>query len=230
MRRVRGKFPWQVSALASGLLTATVWAQAPVPLPPTGPAPVPPIGPGAASPGAWAPTTSREARRKAWCDTFIGRPADFVEPPLGFYVRENFNLMRAKANPHRFTLYRTDFLEHSDKLSPIGAARLNVMATRLPGWLGPILIEWSPDQPGLTEARRDAVVASLQGAGLPVVPERVVIGPSPYPGGLGADGVNYYNTMITRDQGAGSSYTLTPTSSSGFGFNGGGGGGGGGSQ
>ncbi len=227
MRRVRGKFHWRVGALATGLLTATVWAQPPVPIPPTGPAPGPvaPIGPATMAPGAW-PLSNREARRKAFCDTFIGRPADFVEPPLGFYLRENMNLMRAKANPHRFTLYQSDFLDGTDRLSPSGASRFNLMASRLPGWLGPITIEWSPDRPGLGEARRAAVVAALQGAGLPVIPERVLVGPSPYPGGLGADGTNYYNVMITRDQGAGASYSLTPTSSSGFGFSGGGGGGG----
>jgi hypothetical protein len=180
-------------------------------------------------PGAaprWFPQDPKAARKQWWHNTFIGRPADFVEPPLGFYLRENFNLMKAKADPHRFTLYRTDFLENSDRLSPIGASRFNLMATRLGSWLGPVVIEWSPGQPGLAEARRAAVVAALQGAGLPVVPERVVIGPSPYPGGLGADGVNYYNMMIIRDVAAGSSYSYTPTSSSGFGFGGGGGGGG----
>ena len=35
MRLVRGKIHWRVSALATGLLTATVWAQPPVPIPPT---------------------------------------------------------------------------------------------------------------------------------------------------------------------------------------------------
>jgi hypothetical protein len=170
--------------------------------------------------------TQQEARRKWWCDTFIGRPADFSEPPLGFYVRENFGVMKAKADPHRFTLYRSDFLENSDRLSPIGASRFNVMAARMPGWLGPIVLEWTPDQPALSEARRAAVVAALQNIGLPVIPERVVIGPSPYPGGLGADGQNYYNNLISRDQQAAANYSLSPTSSSGFGFSGGGGGGG----
>ena len=130
--------------------------------------------------------------------------------------RENFSLMRAKADPHRFTLYRSDFLDGSDRLSPTGAARFNLMAMRLPGWLGPVVVEWSPDEPGLAEARRTAVVAALQGAGLPVVPERVVVGPSVYPGGMGEDAVNYHNIMISRDRGAPAGYTLTPTSSSGF--------------
>lgn len=203
MWRVRGKFHWRVSALATGLLSATVCAQPPVPIPSTGP-------------DGRVPLTRREIRHKAWRDTFIGRPADFIEPPLGAYVRGNFSLMRAKADPHRFTLYRSDFLDGSDRLSPTGAARFNLMASRLPGWLGPVVVEWSPDEPGLAESRRASVVAALQGAGLPVVPERVVVGPSVYPGGMGEDAVNYHNIMISRDRGAPAGYTLSPTSSSGF--------------
>lgn len=212
MWTVRGKSPWHVGALATGLLTSTVWAQPPVPIPPSGPAP--------AAPGGAHPKTNREIRHQFWRDTFIGRPADFIEPPLGTYMRGHFSLMRAKADPHRFTLYRSDFLDGTAHLSPTGAARFNLMAARLSGWLGPIVVEWSPEEPGLADARRAAVVAALQGAGLPVVPERVVVGPSIYPGGLGEDGANYHNVMITRDQLAPASNSLTPTSSAGFGNSG----------
>ena len=73
------------------------------------------------------------------------------------------------------------------------------MANRLPGWLGPVVIEWSPDEPGMAESRRQAVIATLAATGQPVIPERVVIGASPFPGALGTDAANYYNVMITRD-------------------------------
>jgi len=53
--------------------------------------------------------------------------------------------------------------------------------------------------------------------GQPVVPERVVIGPSPYPGTLGTDAANYYNVMITRDLAAPSGLLLTPNSAGTFG-------------
>jgi hypothetical protein len=105
--------------------------------------------------------------------------------------------------------------------------RFNLMAARLPGWLGPVIIEWSPDEPGLDQSRRQAVLATLAATGQVVVPERVVIGPPLYPGTLGTDGANYYNVMITRDLAAPSSYTLSPTSVSAFaGVIGGGAGGG----
>ena len=86
----------------------------------------------------------------------IGYPENFVEPPLGHYVNEQFTVQVAKADPHRFTLYRSDFLPGTSQFSPIGASRFNIMATRMPGWLGPITIEWTPDQPELAQrgARR----------------------------------------------------------------------------
>ena len=118
----------------------------------------------------------------------IGYPEEFYEPPMGHYVNTQFNIMKAKANPHRFTLYRTDFLANSNQFSPVGATRLNLMASRLGGWQGPIVIEWSPDEPGMGRGRgRAAVISTFERAGIPIGPERVVVGPSPYPGGLGAD-------------------------------------------
>jgi hypothetical protein len=162
-------------------------------------------------------------------DHYIGRPDMFYEPPPGYFVRNQFGMMKAKTDPHRFTLYRTDFLPGTARFSPPGAIRVSQISARLPGWLGPVVVEGTPDEPGMSEARRAAVLAALAATGQPVIPERVIIGPSPYPGTLGTDGANYYNVMITRDFAAPSSYTLSPTSSNiGFGVGGGGGGGGGG--
>jgi hypothetical protein len=167
-------------------------------------------------------------RHSRWNDAFIGRHDMFYEPPPGYYARNTFGMMKAKADPHRFMLYRTDFLAGSTQLSPQGAMRFNLMASRLPGWLGPVIVEGTPDQPGMAEARRQAVLATLAAVGQPVIPERVLIGPSLYPGTLGTDGANYYNVMITRDVSAPSSWILSPNSAGTFSSAGGGGGGGGG--
>ena len=130
-------------------------------------------------------------------DKLIGYPENFIEPPLGYYVREQMTMQVAKADPHRFTLYRTDFLPGTDRFSPTGASRFNLMYSRLHGWLGPVTVEWTPDEPGLAEARRQVVLATLQTAGRPIIPERVVIGPSPYPGSHAASRpVNNFNNMI----------------------------------
>ncbi|HEU5118819.1 MAG TPA: hypothetical protein VFT74_19660, partial [Isosphaeraceae bacterium] len=129
----------------------------------------------------------------------------------------NMTTMTHKADLHTFTLYRSDFLSGTTTLSPAGAQRLSFLASRLPRWGGPVVVEWTPDQPGLDAARRDAVATLLTGANLPVTPTRLVVGPSPYPGLLGVDSANNYDTLITRDLAAPRAYSLTPTSTADFG-------------
>jgi hypothetical protein len=150
-------------------------------------------------------------------DKFVGYPDTFREPPLGYYVKGQMTVQVAKADPHRFTLYKTDFLPGTNILSPIGASRFNIMASRLCGWPGPVMIEWTPDEPAVALARRQAVLAMLQKTGQPVIPARVVIGPSPYPGGLGVEPPNFYNNMTIRSQMAGPTWTLPPLVSTDFG-------------
>jgi hypothetical protein len=219
MRTGRRRRYLRTGALAAGLLAGASSAWAQPPYLPVGPAPLV-EGPFVAG--------DRPPLGKRLHDAFIGRPDMFYEPPPGYYARSAFGTMKAKADPHRFTLYRSDFLPGTNRLSPVGATRFNLIASRLPGWLGPVVIEWSPDEPGLAEARRQAVLATLASTGRPVIPERVVIGPSPFPGSLGTDSANNYNVMITRDQAAPSAYTLTPNSAAGFAAAIGGGGGTGG--
>jgi hypothetical protein len=144
-------------------------------------------------------------------DKFIGYPQTFVEPPLGYYVNEQFAVQVAKANTHRFTLYRSDFLPGTTEFSPSGASRFNIMAARMPGWTGPIMVEWTPGAPALAEERRVAVLETMRNAGMPLVAERVVIGPSPYPGAMGVEAVNHSGNIILRNGGAAPVFPLPPT-------------------
>jgi hypothetical protein len=143
-------------------------------------------------------------------DRFIGDPATFHEPPLGSYVREQFAIQTSKADQHRFMLYKTDFLPGEDKFSPTGASRFNLMYGRLPGWIGPITVEWTPDQPELAESRRRAVLDTMTRAGRPLPDERVVIGPSFYPGQLGTEAANNQGNIFSRSQRAAMGYSLSP--------------------
>ncbi len=215
MRKLRAIILSTTGSLASGLFVAAVCAQDPAPLPPTGPAPLPASVTCVQQQGPIGRAMSHTKR--VLKENLIGYPQEFVEPPVGFYNNEIFGLMKMKANPHRYTLYRTDFLAGTDRLSPNGAGRFNLMAARLRTGLAPVTIEWSPDEPGLAEARRVAVITLLQQGGFPVIPERVVIGPSPYPGGLGSDSEIYHPTMLSRDGKAATSYSTTPSSGGGFG-------------
>jgi hypothetical protein len=153
-------------------------------------------------------------------ERFIGDPDTFREPPLGTYVREQFAVQAAKADQHRFMLYKSDFLPGENRFSPTGASRFNLMYGRMPGWIGPITIEWTPDEPGLAESRRRAVLETLARAGRPLPAERVVIGPSSFPGQMGTEAANNQGNIISRSQGAAATYSLTPTPG-GAGFSGG---------
>jgi hypothetical protein len=212
----RGLIVWSGGGLASGLLAAGVWAQSPVPA--SGPAPA----------GYCEPARPGPIRRafghtyRVLQDNFIGYPSEFIEPPPGFYVNETLAVMKAKADPHRFTLYRTDFLDGTDKLSPVGASRFNIMAPRIVTWPGPVLIEWVPENPGLAESRRQAVLALLNGGGIAMIPERVAVGPTPFPGNFGTHSANSYNVLLGREQSAPSQYSLPPAASASFGGGGGG--------
>jgi hypothetical protein len=150
-------------------------------------------------------------------DKFIGYPDAFIEPPLGSYVRRQFTVQVAKADPHRWTLYHSDFLPGTDRFSPIGASRLNLMVARGPGSAGPFLIEWTPDRPELAEARRLAVLAALGQAGRPIPADRVVIGPSPYPGAMGVEALGLYGNIVGRSQAAAQTFPLSPTVSANMG-------------
>jgi hypothetical protein len=150
-------------------------------------------------------------------DKFVGYPQNFIEPPLGYYVNEQLAVQVAKADPHRFTLYRSDFLPGTSLFSPIGASRYNIMQTRIPGWSGPVTIEWTPEQPELAESRRQAILDTLAKAGKPIVAERVVIAPSPYPGAMGVEAANNFTNVLGRSQMAAPSFPLPPNVSANMG-------------
>jgi len=194
--------------------------------------PSPPAGPvAAADPPATATAPATEAPQPQVCtkrgrlhrmfhhtahtlqDDFIGYPPAFVEPPLGYYLNRQLAVQVSKADMHRFTVYQTDFLPDTDRFSPTGASRFNLMYGRLPAWQGPIFVEWTPDQPELAEARRKAILATLATAGAPIAPERVVIGPPTYPGAFGTEAAGHFNNTITRSESASINFPLTPNES-----------------
>jgi hypothetical protein len=150
-------------------------------------------------------------------DKMIGYPENFVEPPFGYYVNEQLAVQVGKADPHRFTLYRSDFLPGTSLFSPVGASRYNIMAVRMPGWVGPITIEWTPEQPELARSRRQAIADRLRQAGQPLLADRVVVGPSPYPGAIGVEAINNYSNTIQRSQMSAPTFQLPPIESASMG-------------
>ncbi|MFI5458710.1 MAG: hypothetical protein ACHRXM_25050 [Isosphaerales bacterium] len=144
-------------------------------------------------------------------DKFVGYPDTFKEPPLGYYITEQLGVQVAKADTHRFTLYRSDFLPETSLFSPNGASRFNIMFARFPSWLGPISVEWTPEQPALAQSRRQAILDTMRQAGQPILAQRVVIIPSPYPGAVGTEASNNYSNTVIRSQGAAQTFALPPT-------------------
>jgi hypothetical protein len=191
---------WSSAAMVVGLLAGRVWAQPPD------------IAPGQPQTYNRKGPIHRMLHHTGWelQDKFIGYPETFIEPPLGYYVREQFSIQVAKADHHRFMLYKSDFLPGTAQFSPTGASRFNLMYSRLAGWVGPITVEWTPDQPGLAESRRQVVLATLNRAGRPIIADRVIIGPSPYPGEWGTEAANGFNNVIIRNQLPAQNYPLSP--------------------
>ena len=155
--------------------------------------------------------------RTALQSKFVGYPAYFAEPALGWSLYQNMGRQKNKADVHTFTLYRSDFMAGTAELSPGGARRLSFLAGRLGAWPGPVVIEWTPDQPGLAEGRRAAVALALQTANLGVDPGRVIVGPSAYRGITGIDAGNNHDALIFRSYTAPRSYSVSPTSTAEFG-------------
>jgi hypothetical protein len=214
MRHGRSHKLWRGMLLTAGLASPAI-GRAQVPLPPTGPSPSPVaraacghIHNAGHPPGPLCRFTRHV--KSTVKDKMIGYPEYFVEPPLGSAVRDVNCLMTARAESHTFTLYRSDFASGTATLTPAGAHRLTAMANRLPRWLGPVVVEWTPDAPGLAEARRDAILNSLVQAGLPVGPERVVVGPSPFNGLNGDEAAIAYQIYLNRAGRAPAAYSLTP--------------------
>ena len=201
------RWSWIVGILL--LLASPASAQTP---------PEPPVQPLAEPPGP-APVCSRRGRLHRMFhhsahtlqDKMIGYPESFVEPPLGHFINEQFAVQVAKADPHRFTLYRSDFLPGTSLFSPNGASRYNIMAPRMPGWVGPITVEWTPEQPELAQSRRQAIADRLRKAGQPILADRVVVGPSPYPGAMGTEAANNFTNTVTRSQMSAPVFALPPT-------------------
>jgi hypothetical protein len=112
-----------------------------------------------------------------------GYPEEFEAPPLGHFVKSHFRTMVANGEIAQMVLYRYDFVEGQEFLNLHGRDQLVKIANAVSTIHAPIIIERTPDCPQLAEMRRHAVLNVLLQNGVPVTPERIVIG-VPIPNGL----------------------------------------------
>jgi hypothetical protein len=162
---------------AGGEPTTVLPAPKPAPAeaaaPPAVPAPA--AAPPPASPGE-PPTTGWARCKKGLRECFLGFREEFLAPPLGHFVYEHGKTMVANGDAARMVLYAYDFEEGCDRLNVRGHDQLVKICAMMPQNFYPLVIERTPCQPGLAEARRLAVLNQLAQGPFPVPPERVVVG------------------------------------------------------
>jgi hypothetical protein len=158
-----------------------------------------PAAPSCAAPVAGGGLVARTGHRGDCQAKMWGYPEEFLAPPLGAVMAANFRPMVANGQAADLVLFRMDFLHGCESLNAHGADRLARMASQLGHLPFPIIIERTPE-PGLAETRRAAVLALLAREGVPVPPERVIIGPRLSVGLTGPDAMRvqqYY--LINSD-------------------------------
>ena len=156
-------------------------------------------------------------------DKFWGYPWEFDDAPLGAAVEAHLTVQIAGGQAARMILYQYDFIPLSDQLKPRGKGELARIAYCVPSTFCPILVEPTPGQPKLDEARRQTVWRELASSPYPVPSERVVIG-RPLTRGLGGAEalVNDRNRLMqTLSRGAGAGGGAGSISGSGSGASGG---------
>ncbi len=112
-----------------------------------------------------------------------GYPEEFCAPPMGHFVKSLFRTMVANGEIAQMVLYRYDFVDGHEILNLRGRDQLVKIANAVCTINAPIIIERTPEHPELAEMRRQAVLNVLLQNGVPVTPERIVIG-VPIPNGL----------------------------------------------
>ena len=123
------------------------------------------------------PCTGAGQSRHARCQAnFWGYPEEFIPVPLGGAIYDHFRTQVANGEAARMVLYHFDFLCGSSALNLRGNDQLGKIALLLKNNTCPIIIERTPDQPALAEARRLAVLQVLGGHGIAINPRRVVVG------------------------------------------------------
>ncbi len=180
-----------------------------------------------------APSQSWWKRCKMRFRACFGYESEFDAVPLGAFVDAAYRTHIANGEAARMVLYHYDFVGQTASLNTHGQDGLAKIAT-LAGCNGfPIIIERTPMNPALAEARRLAVINRLAGQGFVLPPERVVVG-APVANGLnGVEAEVIYLNLLsqTRDKGrvtgGASGFVGAGTNPSGAGGPGGGGPGGG---
>jgi hypothetical protein len=162
----------------------------------------------------------------------MGFESEFESVPLGASVRATYSNHVANGIAARMVLYHYDFVDNTAALNTRGQDQVAKIAAVLAQNGFPVIIERTPSNPTLAEARRLAVLNQLGRSGIPIPPDRIVIG-APIANGLrGGEAEIIYQNLLTQTRerglvtGAASGFVGAATSPPSAGGGGGGAGGG----
>jgi hypothetical protein len=108
---------------------------------------------------------------------FLGYLEEFNEWPLGNALYAHGRTQVANGKAAQMVFYHYDFVDGTAQLNFRGRDKLASIADVLPTSFAPVIVERTPKEPGVDEARRSTLLAELGRSPFPVPPERVVIGP-----------------------------------------------------
>jgi hypothetical protein len=111
-------------------------------------------------------------------DNFLGYAEEFNEWPLGESLYAHGRTQVANGLAAKMVFYHYDFVDGTSQLNTRGRDKLATVAATLPTNFLPIVVERTPNEPGLDQSRKSVLVAELGRGSFPVPAERVLIGPT----------------------------------------------------
>lgn len=122
--------------------------------------------------------------------TFVPNP--YQEKPHGAQVYEILNTQVRNHDATRQILNHYDFVDDTAELNYAGKRKLMRIAQGAQSNFAPIVVEATPRQPGLDTSRRERLTQDIVALGLPIPPERVIVGQSYQPGLRGTEAMVLY--------------------------------------
>jgi hypothetical protein len=161
--------------------------------------------------GSWAAGKAAcPARRPPWWRRWklglwscFGYESEFEPIPLGALVDATYRNHVANGEAARMVLYHYDFVGSTAALNTHGQDHLAKIAGMLAHNGFPVIIERTPTNPALAEARRLTILNFLGGEGIALPPERVMVGAAIANGLRGGEAEIIYLNLLsqTRERG-----------------------------
>ncbi|HMF11150.1 MAG TPA: hypothetical protein VKE94_02560 [Gemmataceae bacterium] len=133
----------------------------------------------------------------------LGFESEFEPAPFGASVYATYRSHVANGEAARMVLHHYDFVGDTATLNTKGQDQVAKIAAMLAHNAFPVIVERTPCNPAIAEARRLAVLKQFGQGGIPIPPERVVIGPSIGNGLRGGEAEIIYQNLLsqTRERG-----------------------------